>query len=196
MSRRRTDRIVARGSIAGVIGACALFGGCSVQERITPPIVYFENHSGATLHVRYWTGRSDIDAPYGITDWRSPVKLTLAPGDRAMNGVGRWHWMTANTDAVVRLQIETEGEGYEDGRLMWYELRAPSPYRVVAMGSGGDLLLESRTEGALASVPREQWIPGNLDDLPVWGDVSWEPAPPRYVLPEDDADTQEEQPAS
>lgn len=151
------------------------------------PTAAFHNTSESRLAVRYWVGKVDCRAPGGVADWRSPAAFEIDPGDKMRVQLGRKGWYTANSDAVVRVQVSAVAPSdasvdqvvlMESGPY-WYEFERPAPYFMKAVGPREALAFESYGEGGIKPVDRSLWFDRVNDDFPatnvaqlgaVWGD--------------------------
>jgi hypothetical protein len=165
--------------VAGSLGVLALgLGGCETVRSlrdsgslIAPaghgPKVTFQNASTRPLEVRYWVGKRDPNATPGGVDVMTPVAFQIEPGEQRMHDVGRAYWLTANEDAVVRVQvnlIDETGSKVEGVDPWWFEFERPAPYRIRAVNASEprqNLDFETWGEGDLFIVPSDQWILGH-----------------------------------
>ncbi|HVZ93037.1 MAG TPA: hypothetical protein VG797_00860 [Phycisphaerales bacterium] len=146
------------------------------------PSVRFENQSSVALGVRYWVGRMDISVPGGIADLRTRDDLVMAipAKDTTTTQCGRTAWVTANSDAVVRVciwEIPAETCGAEPApvsmppagaRIWWYELERPLPFTIVAKDDeNGERVIESGSACTLRPMQPDEWIDGINGELPV-----------------------------
>jgi hypothetical protein len=137
------------------------------------PRVTFVNDSKVPLSVRYWVGRRDSTAPRGVADIRTDegFAFTTAPGEFAITQVGRPWWPTSNADAVVRARIAPADESREP---VWLDVQQPGPYLFNATGDTFDSIAFGRFGGggALAPLPRDEWIASNRGPFPVRADLA------------------------
>lgn len=138
------------------------------------PTASFHNESESRLAVRFWVGKTDYRAPGGVADWRSPAAFELDPGETERVQLGRKGWFTANSDAVVRVQVSSVAPSdaapdqivlLESGPY-WYEFEKPAPYSMKAVGPREALVFESCGEGELKPVDRSEWFERCNDDFP------------------------------
>lgn len=138
------------------------------------PTASFHNTSDTTLAVRYWVGKVDCRVAGGVADWRSPAHFQIEPGDKKRVQLGRKGWFTANSDAVVRVQVSAVAPSdaaadqlvlLESGPF-WYEFEKPAPYFIKATGAREALAFESYGEGGLMPVDRSEWFDRANDDFP------------------------------
>lgn len=138
------------------------------------PHATFENTSDTRLSVRYWVGKPDFRAVGGIADWRSPVTFEIDPGEKKRVQLGRKGWFTANSDAIVRVQVsavvppDTAPDQVvllENGPF-WYEFERPAPYFMKATGQREALAFESYGQGGIKPVDRSEWFDRANDDFP------------------------------
>lgn len=139
------------------------------------PSATFHNTSESRLAVRYWVGRTDYRAPGGVADWRSPAAFEIEPGDKQRVQLGRKGWFTANSDAVVRVQVSAVAPAdmpAEEAVLLesgphWYQFEKPAPYFMKAVGPRDAVTFESYGEGGIVPVDRSEWFERANDDHPV-----------------------------
>lgn len=179
----RKQRLVAAAVLGSLVGF-ALSGCETIREVrqsgavIAPaghgPKVTFQNASTKPLEVRYWVGKRDASGVPGGREVMTPVAFQIQPGEQRMSDVGRPHWPTANTDAIVRVQvnlIDENGEHVEGVDPWWFEFERPSPYSIRAVNASRarqNLEFETWGEGNLFIVPADQWIPGHRGLYPVY----------------------------
>ena len=169
------------GRVAGAVAMLTLavgLGGCSAFQDFTEsgtvvapighgPKVMFQNASTRPLEVRYWVGRRDPNKTPGGVDVMTPVAFQIEPGEQRMHDVGRAFWQTANTDAVVRVQvnlIDDDGNKVEGVDPWWFEFERPAPYSIRAVNASRtrqNLDFETWGEGELFIVGPEEWIPAH-----------------------------------
>lgn len=151
------------------------------------PSVRFENRSSVPLRVRYWVGKTDVTAPGGVADIRSRADMaaSIPPGESATTQCGRSGWVTANSDAVIRVQIVAEPSGPAGDQsdpapggvspappaaagASWYELKLPAPFLIRATeDESGRLVFASAGGGALVPLQPDLWIDDANGELPV-----------------------------
>ena len=158
---------------AVVLGSPVIFYASAAGRH--GPSAIFNNESDTRLTVRYWVGRIDCRAPGGVTDWRSPEWFEIEPGRKVRTELGRNFWITANSDAVVRVRVApvvasadgTPGE-VDPALVQWYEFDRTPPYYWKAVGTRDALTLERFGDGGgtMTPVPASEWFDVN-DDLPV-----------------------------
>ena len=171
---------VAIGVVAGLTGCKALQRANKRGTVIAPaghgPKVTFQNASTRPLEVRYWVGRRDPNNTPGGSDVMTPAAFQIQPGEQRMNDVGRTFWLTANSDAIVRVQvnlIDENGDYVEGVDPWWFEFERPAPYSIRAVNASRtrrNLDFETWGQGDLFIVGPEEWIPGHNGLYPDYGD--------------------------
>lgn len=165
-------------TVAAGLGAV----GILAADPATGPRAIFRNDADVPVQIRYWVGRMDVTAPNGVADLRSPDDhaAIVEPGETHTVRVGdRPGYNSAGADVVVWVRLDPadqvilpEGEvellweGSDEPQ--WFEITRPRPFAWRVVGTAGDLRAERLGEGALAPLPTELWIPGNLGELPVY----------------------------
>lgn len=167
------------------LGAALGMGGCESARELREsgrlkapaghgPKVTFQNASTNRLEVRYWVGKRDVVNTPGGVEVQTPVAFLSEPGVQRMHDVGRQNWPTANSDAVVRVQItllDDQDRPVEGVDPWWFEFERPSPYSIRAVNATRtrqNLDFETWGEGNLFIVPPDQWIPGHNGLYPVY----------------------------
>jgi hypothetical protein len=175
--RRRIGAGGAMLALAFGLAGCSSFQDLTETGTVVAPIghgpkVTFQNASTRPLEVRYWVGRRDVNKTPGGVDVMTPVAFQIEPGEQRMHDVGRTYWQTANTDAVVRVQvnlIDEDGDTVEGVDPWWFEFERPAPYSIRAVNASRtrqNLDFETWGEGDLFIVGPEEWIPGHNGRYP------------------------------
>ncbi|XOV76264.1 MAG: hypothetical protein ACFHWZ_04805 [Phycisphaerales bacterium] len=146
-------------TLAVGLGGCSAFQDFTESGTVVAPIghgpkVVFQNASTRPLEVRYWVGRRDPNKTPGGVDVMTPVAFQIDPGEQRMHDVGRTFWQTANTDAVVRVQvnlIDDDGNKVEGVDPWWFEFERPAPYSIRAVNASRTRRISISRPGAKAS---------------------------------------------
>ena len=138
-------------AVLGVAGAITLAAaGCADPNR-----AWVTNETDTVMRVRFWCGPRE--SGYDPSTLTPGEVFDVNPGSHITVMLDESVGFESAGSSIVRLQAQPLGVGFKRIIHYWFEINAPGPYGVKAIGVRPDIRAERDGTGTMNAVPMEYW---------------------------------------